>query len=55
MKNLKDLSGVKTLSKTEQKSINGGFMQCDSQHLCVYPYCCETVGPLAGTCQRTCA
>jgi hypothetical protein len=39
MKNLKELKGVKVLSKTEQKAITGGI-RCDATHLCSYYWCC---------------
>lgn len=32
MKKLKDIKGVKTLDKNEQRVINGGLMHCDETH-----------------------
>ena len=45
MKTLKELKGVKELSKTEQKAINGGRWacrapaNCESGHCCIYGAC----------------
>lgn len=42
MKTLKGLKGVKELSKSEQKELNGGRMQCgDGIHYCNPGYCCS--------------
>ena len=40
MKTLKDLKGVKELSKNEQKTIAGGYQMCDSTHHCWIGWCC---------------
>lgn len=40
MKTLKDLKGVKELSKNEQKSLCGGKLACDPQHPCPPGTCC---------------
>lgn len=48
MKTLKELKGVKKLSKTEQKSINGG-LACNDQHLCPGKSCC-----VIGICRMVC-
>jgi len=37
MKNLKELQGVKVLSKTEQKTIKGGVQACDTWGHNCYP------------------
>ncbi len=34
MKTLKDLKGVKEISKSEQKELNGGRIRCDFAHIC---------------------
>ena len=39
MKKLSNLKGAKTLSKQEQKSINGG-LRCDDNCPNYMPYCC---------------
>jgi len=39
MKTLKELKGVKVLSKPEQKSITGG-RACDATHPCPVGSCC---------------
>jgi hypothetical protein len=39
MKNLKNLKGVKELSKNEQKKLNGG-RACDATHPCPIGYDC---------------
>jgi hypothetical protein len=49
MKNLKELKGVKVLSKNEQKSITGGVAACDAIHLCGGTWCCVN-----GVCVRPC-
>ncbi|HCT29363.1 MAG TPA: hypothetical protein DIW31_01200 [Bacteroidales bacterium] len=43
MKNLKNLKGVKTLSKKEQQSINGGKKMCywgPNGYYCIAPWVC---------------
>jgi len=44
MKNLKKLKGVKTLSRNEQKAINGGLKMCywseERGYYCYAPYTC---------------
>lgn len=44
MKNLKDLNGVKSLSKMEQRAINGGQKMClwspTKGYYCPAPYTC---------------
>jgi hypothetical protein len=45
MKNLKDLNGVKILSKTQQKSISGGIPQCLSGYVwCALLKKCVLIG-----------
>lgn len=41
MKNLKELKGVKALSKEDQKQVKGGKISCDATHLCPVNQCCE--------------
>jgi hypothetical protein len=44
MKTLKELKGVKELSKTEQRTINGGVIigkSCDQYHPCPSGQCCN--------------
>ncbi|NOU17632.1 MAG: hypothetical protein HOO91_08745 [Bacteroidales bacterium] len=42
MKNLKELKGVKVLSKNEQKSVAGGYQHCgDGIHYCWPGWCCS--------------
>jgi len=43
MKNLKDLNGVKVLSKNEQKTITGG-LACRPDGGCPYGSCCVLIG-----------
>jgi hypothetical protein len=54
MKTLKELKGVKTLSKQEQKQINGGVYACGSGYQCPTGWCCPTAYTTPGTfaCQR---
>jgi hypothetical protein len=41
MKNLKELTGVKVLSKNEQKAITGGYACLDPDYSCPEgSYCC---------------
>jgi len=40
MKNLKELKGVKTLSKNEQKAINGGVFACGMGYDCPEGWTC---------------
>lgn len=49
MKTLKDLKGMKELSKNEQKSLCGGRLACDAEHPCPIGDCCEK-----GICTRYC-
>lgn len=50
MKELKDIKGVKTLSKKEQKSISGGF-GCLTGSSCPTGTRCCTKGEFAGLCR----
>lgn len=47
MRTLEELKGVKVLSKTEQKTIAGGYQHCDSTHFCWPGWCC-----VGNTCLR---
>lgn len=49
MKTLKNLKGAKELSKNEQKSLNGGKMQCRQ----TAPYCPVGYTCINGTCERS--
>jgi hypothetical protein len=40
MKTLKELKDVRTLSKSEQKTIAGGYLQCDINNPCPEGWCC---------------
>ena len=40
MKTLKELNGVKVLSKNDQKSISGGYLQCNINYPCPPGWCC---------------
>ncbi len=52
MKTLKNLKGAKELSKNEQKSLNGGKMQC-LQSTTGAPYCPVGYTCIKGTCERS--
>ena len=41
MKSLMKMNGAKLLSKTEQKSINGGKRYCDGSYPCLTGECCH--------------
>ena len=51
MKTLKELKGVKELSKNEQKSLNGGKMAC-LQSVSGPPYCPASYTCVNGICIR---
>ena len=54
MKNLKDLKGVKVLSKPQQRLLKGGVQHCDSTHICSTGWYCyyPTPGTNSGYCMR---
>jgi len=41
MKTLKNLKGLRELSKDQQRAIKGGYAQCDSSHFCLPTQCCS--------------
>ena len=41
LKNILNLEGAQQLTKSEQKSINGGRIYCDAQHFCPPGSCCS--------------
>jgi len=52
MKSLKDLKGVRILSKVEQKPITGGAQQCDETHRCKPGFYCYYSSGNSGYCLR---
>lgn len=50
LKNILNLEGAQQLSKNEQKSINGGLINCAHDHnICPTGQCCKSIGNTCGT------